>query len=391
MEKTMRTFASVITLLALAAVLGAQSTTFVVASADNTLFESAQGDLSGGGDDHIFVGETQAGGAPTSRRSILFFDVASAIPAGATIVSAELDLLVDSPNGAPGDTLISVHRVNGDWGEGVVVGGSGGGGGGLAAPGDVTWLHRFFPSLPWNSPGGDFGPAASSVTANGNGPITILSTPPLVIDVQDWLDDPCHNHGWLLDGNGDPAKRLGSRENSNPAARPRLVVQWTPGSVAPKYSGNGADLDIDVLVNGCADGNGDRVHPVVLSLADVVTLNFSSPGGTYSGQGFLAAVQPFPIGGTPGDSGGAPFTFLGGGGAVPIDLSPMSAAPIVLVDSINNPALFPRVLSPFPDFNVLVPPSFLGSSLVINLLVFDALGFPADLLGFAAARELVIN
>jgi hypothetical protein len=53
----------------------------------------------------------------------------------------------------------------------------------------------------------------------------------MVADVQGWLDTPANNHGWILIGPEDvqSAKRFGSRENSDVALRPALVLEFVSG------------------------------------------------------------------------------------------------------------------------------------------------------------------
>lgn len=107
------------------------------------------------------------------------------------------------------------------------------GSGGAAATGDATWLHTFYSTAFWTNPGGDFSPTASAATmVGGFGSYTWGSTPELVADVQEWLDNASINFGWLLAGNeaaSPTAKRFDSRENLTESFRPKLTVDYTPG------------------------------------------------------------------------------------------------------------------------------------------------------------------
>ena len=200
-------------------------------SKDNTLYESGDGSLSNGGGAHFFAGAT---GGFSIRRGLIAFDIASAIPAGATIGSATLKLEVSKT--ASRDTHdVFLHRVLADWGEGTVIatgGGGGEGGGGPSAQGDVTWLHRFYDTDSWDTPGGDFAAEASASTpVSLTGSYTWESTVQLVQDVQSWVDNPQSNFGWILVGNElkeQTAKRFDSRENGTPARRPLLTITFTP-------------------------------------------------------------------------------------------------------------------------------------------------------------------
>ncbi len=193
---------------------------------DNTLFENATGSLSSGAGPAVFVGMNS--GAKV-RRTLLAFDVASALPAGSTIESAELRLTVSNvPNSNP--TVVDVHRVLADWGEGASS--SSGGGGAPAEPLDATWLHSFHPESFWGAPGGDFDPAVHATATIAELGTFVWSSAALAADVQGWLDEPSTDSGWLLRGDESTpstARRIDSREASDPATWPTLVLQYQPG------------------------------------------------------------------------------------------------------------------------------------------------------------------
>lgn len=202
------------------------------AAKDNTIY--AEGDLSNGEGTGLFAGANNMGNGNT-RRALLAFDVAGALPAGSTIVSVTLRVVVTMGGG--GNLPATLHRLLADWGEGDSLAPGNGGQGAPAAPGDATWNYRFFDTAVWSSPGGDFAGPASGQGQLGNGSVaTFASTPAMVADVQAWLDDPAGNFGWILLGSeGDPgtAKRLASREESRAADRPGLTVVFDPpGSAA---------------------------------------------------------------------------------------------------------------------------------------------------------------
>ena len=130
-----------------------------------------------------------------------------------------------------GDAQVGLHRVLADWQEGAAQASGNEGSGADADAGDVTWTQRVFKSLDWDTPGGDFSTGASAtVTVKGIGSYTWQSTSQLVADVQNWLDDPAANFGWLLLGDESrfpTTKRFDSRDNEEPATRPALVVEYT--------------------------------------------------------------------------------------------------------------------------------------------------------------------
>jgi hypothetical protein len=193
------------------------------ASRDNTLIENVAGSLSDGSGPTFFVGQISQG---TVRRGLLRFDL-SPIPAGSTITAVSLTLNASQTQGPATD--ISLHRTLADWGEGASS--SIGGGGAPAQPGDATWLHTFFDTAFWTTPGGDFSPGASATqSVLGPGSYTWSSTSELVADAQAWLDNPASNFGWTLtglEGTNGTAKRFDSRENLTEANRPVLNVEYT--------------------------------------------------------------------------------------------------------------------------------------------------------------------
>ena len=141
-----------------------------------------------------------------------------------------------------GAQTMSLQRVLTDWGEGTSNAGNGnqpeagGGGGALAATDDATWIHTFFDTSVWTSPGGDFsGTISASQEVAGFGSYTWGPTADMRADVQSWLDQPESNFGWILIGDEASrvtAKRFDSRESSV-SVRPLLTVDFTTGGATP--------------------------------------------------------------------------------------------------------------------------------------------------------------
>jgi len=198
---------------------------------DNVMF-SENGALSNGAGPFLFAGLTD--GVET-RRSLLAFDLSS-VPTGSTVTTATLSLSMNRSITGTGD--ITLHRVDADWGEagsnsgGPGGPGSGGGGGAAAEPGDATWTHAFFSTVPWTN-GGDFAGTPSATTSVAGNARYQWSGPGLVADAQAWIDGVTPNHGWLLRGNETvtSAKRFASRDNPTPADRPELELTYTPAPV----------------------------------------------------------------------------------------------------------------------------------------------------------------
>lgn len=199
-------------------------------TADTTLYQSSAGALGNGAGEAFFAG---ANSGMAVRRGLIRFDLAAAIPAGATITAVELVLTNSAANVSP--QAVRLHRVLASWGEGASVAGSGGGGGAPALPGDATWLHRSSPGVLWSVAGGDFAPDPSAQSIVAGPGVYSWFGPNLVADAQAFLDAPASNFGWMLLGNeaaANSAKRFSSREDPIETAQPRLIVTYvpTPGS-----------------------------------------------------------------------------------------------------------------------------------------------------------------
>lgn len=225
-------------LCVLAGGVGADVVT-IGASRNNTLVQDPLGALGSGGAQAIFAGVTAQGGGVDKRRALIAFDIAGAIPAGATITSVSLSLTSDRAANSSLSTF-ELHRVLSEWGAGTSNLGSQGAMGAPAEAGDATWTSRFFGSgTNWASPGGDFVPAASaSRTQAGVGVYTWNTTPTLLADVQGWLNNPRNNFGWLIKNNEvgtRNARRFNGLDWPEPSQRPALVIQFTvpaPGALA---------------------------------------------------------------------------------------------------------------------------------------------------------------
>src|SRR5437870_1721184 len=103
------------------------TTLTLTSSADNTLYEDTNGQLSDGAGQHFYVGNSKQVAASNLRRAVLKFDL-SAVPAGATINSATLSLHMSKTNN--GAQAVDVHRALSAWGEGTsnaALGGTGSG------------------------------------------------------------------------------------------------------------------------------------------------------------------------------------------------------------------------------------------------------------------------
>jgi len=198
-------------------------TATIGADRDNTIYSEST--FSNGMGQHFHAGANSQGNV---RRALLRFDVASAVPAGATIDNATLTLHISQGH----DNFdIDVHRLLSDWGEGTSDAPGGEGSGTSPTTGDATWDHTFYDDQFWTSPGGDFDSAVSATTNIVGTGFFDWSGPQLTADAQSWLDNPASNFGWMLRGEEDmlaSSQRFDSRHNSDPQVRPALTIEYTP-------------------------------------------------------------------------------------------------------------------------------------------------------------------
>ncbi len=239
----------------LAAVQSVQADeTTIGAAMDNTLYEDAEGLLSNGAGERFFAGKTGLFNNFMLRRGLIAFDIAGSIPNGSTITSVTLTLHLSAAAPGSGNQPVSLHRLLADWGEGDSDAEGPEGGGAPAAPGDATWLHTFFDTAFWAGSGGDFDGTASATTLVGTamGEFPTWSTPQMASDVQDWLDDPTGNFGWLVLGNEDEdqtARRFDAREHLDPDLRPVLHIEFEPAEPCPWDLDDSGDVGVkDLLI-----------------------------------------------------------------------------------------------------------------------------------------------
>jgi uncharacterized repeat protein (TIGR01451 family) len=208
------------------------STVTLAPIADNTLYQDPAGQLSNGAGQYFYVGDTNQ----TSnyiRRGAIKFNLTS-IPVGSTITSATLTLHMSMT--ISGTETISLHRSLQNWGEGTSNAGIGGpgsgeGDGAPATTNDVTWLYTFYKTQPWTTPGGNFVAAVSASTAVGGVGSYQWTGAGLVADVQQWVNHPAIDFGWILTGNETAkptAKQFDTEANVTPADRPVLTIAYTP-------------------------------------------------------------------------------------------------------------------------------------------------------------------
>jgi hypothetical protein len=206
-------------------------------------------------DPGIFVGTDST---PNAKRGLIEFNIAQYVPAGATITSVSLQLTVGQAAGTSGNggtlssaTTIGLFDESQAWGQPMNVPNStmfmGMGQGQPAQTGDATWSEPFYNSMTptqWNTPGGDWTSslmASASASSTGSpAAVTwssaVMMNAMMVSDVQNWLNNPSTNYGWLLKNSNETATKdylafwsaQGAAASMNSALAPALTVTYTP-------------------------------------------------------------------------------------------------------------------------------------------------------------------
>jgi hypothetical protein len=232
-------------LLMLPAAAVAQITATFGANRDNTLYETTAGNLSNGAGQYMFAGNIADRGGGASRRAVVGFNVSS-IPRGSTVTSARLTLHMSKTIATAQN--VRLFQLTTNWGEGTSNAPAEEGMGTAATTNSATWLHTFFSANRWTRAGGDFATTASATeSVAGIGDYTWGSTAQMVADVQEWVNNPAANFGWILIGNeaaNTTSKRFDTSEHPTAAFRPELVIAYRPipepASIALAAGGMGA-------------------------------------------------------------------------------------------------------------------------------------------------------
>jgi len=232
-----------------------------ISEKDNTLYEHhPPGDRSNGAGDYTFVGNNIH---PDTFRAVISFDLSS-IPTDAVITNVELKLHMSRTIAGPEE--IALHKINQDWGEGTSHAPGEEGGGAPSTAGDATWLHTFFSTDFWTSPGGDFDAIVSDTQVVNSIGLYTWSSLGMISDVQGWVDDSSTNFGWLLknvdETDAQTAKRFDTKENES--GRPMLTVEYTKSS-GIAVGGEMIPLDTTMVLVSGAQYTAAWMIPVIVS------------------------------------------------------------------------------------------------------------------------------
>lgn len=251
----------------------AQVTVNINPDRDNSIYSE---NLNSNGTGQLFSGLNCFGDA---RRALLHFDIAGNIPAGATVTAVTLTLNVNNAGGSSSSEVYNLHPLTTNWGEGTSFGL---GDGGTAVAPDATWSDGVL-GTPWTTAGGDFSASVASTTltaALGNYSWTSAG---MVTNVQNWLNTPATNHGWILIGNEVntcTARRFGSKESG---VDPVLSITYscaTPPTAScqnvvvylddlGQYTLSGSEVDNGSVAN-CGGPLTFSVSPNTFDCADII-------------------------------------------------------------------------------------------------------------------------
>jgi Tfp pilus assembly protein PilX len=182
-----------------------------------------------------------------------------AIPAGARIQSAQLELYHKNTIGGATDPGATVYRVTRDWVEGTKSG--------TGIADGATW-DKWDGSANWTSAGGDYdlSAVASSAITTATGDWESWDIKTLV---QGWVDGSYPNNGLLLKGSGTVNVTFASKENADPTLHPKLEITYACECGSACLAPQGAGKVLMAVIN-----------PTTLVPAMRRRRHSSSPGAT---------------------------------------------------------------------------------------------------------------
>jgi spore coat protein A len=303
--------------LSLVALAARAETVTLAPLQDNSMFAESPA-LSNGQSPGLFSGRTNDA---FERRALVKFDISNNIPPGSTVTAAELRMYVEQAPASAPPLSVDLRRLITSWGEGTSAAPGGGGTGAAATPGDATWMYRFFDTSAWTTPGGDFDPLVTANASAGSPGTTITWTSAqLVADIQDWIDTPANNHGWVLVSNTTgpgQARRYASRETADASTAPALEVEFNVagniGACCNPDGTCGTVLDPGLTCSGTYQGIGTSCSTTTCpqptgacciadanaTCLDVTAADCTLQGGTYQGNDVPCASDLCPVIPTP--------------------------------------------------------------------------------------------
>lgn len=224
-------FLGVFPLTILFPALSAQSSMTLSAEQDNTLYESAVGDISNGKGESLFIGRNNMA-SNSIRRSLIQFNLQGLQGMG-VVDSIALSFSINRSS----DTMlspISLHLVEKAWGEGNSDAPGSESEGDSAQPYDASWIYAFYDSIRWDNPGGDFEARPSAVdTLDVESRRIFFSSTEMLADISNALQMGDSSISWIMLGDesrNQSSRKIASRENADQSLRPELFLRFEPAN-----------------------------------------------------------------------------------------------------------------------------------------------------------------
>jgi hypothetical protein len=269
----------------------AQITVNLNPSQDNSIYSESS---NSNGTGALFSGYTCSG---NSRRALIQFDIAGSLPAGATVTAVTLTLNVMSTGGSATAENYAIYPLATAWGEGTSFGTGTG-----AAPvfPDATWNDSQL-GTPWGTPGGAYGASSANTVLTDVMGLYNWSSAQMVTDVQNWLNTPSSNHGWILIGDETAtctARMFGSSEQGvDPVLSITYDCNDAPTAVCQNVSATLASNGTYTLSPASLNGGSVAVCGGTLSYGASQTAFDCGDIITVPGNLVITAVYDGPLGG----------------------------------------------------------------------------------------------
>lgn len=205
-------------------------------------------------------------------RSLLRFDVASAVPSGATVLDVVLTLNLGETDGSTAQ--VGILPVTRAWGEAGSDAAGSEHSGAPAAPFDATWQYAFYDGSEWETPGGDLGSLSAQAAVSGIGSYEWFSQG-LISDVQAWVDNSTSNFGWAISTAAEELKSFISKDGPGGFLAPTLEITYEPPPGPP--------LTVEGRLWNDANGDGLRSDPALANL-DLTLVGGNDFFNTFGGE-----------------------------------------------------------------------------------------------------------
>ena len=215
-------FITIISLFLSINMLNAQTTIELTPLKYNTIYQETN--ISNGAGDYLFAGKTASN---NSRRALISFDLLS-IPSDANITGVTLTLNMNTT--IAGATNVNLYDLSQTWGQGTSDASGQEGGGAPSMLNDASWNCSFNNgsgscNTPWTNPGGDFNSSSIASTVVHSIAVYNWSSANMIASVQNWVDNPSQNFGWIILGEESSAT-TSKRFDAKGVNAPKLSITY---------------------------------------------------------------------------------------------------------------------------------------------------------------------